>query len=296
MAAAFAGHASLALEFARAQRDRERLAVYEDRDRIARDLHDLVIQRLFATGLTLQGLSKYVETAERPRLESAVDDLDGTIREIRRTIFSLRAAEGRTTSLRGEILDLAANAAVSLGFEPHVRLEGPIDSVVPAEVSPHLLAVLREALSNVTRHSDARSVHVNVKASGSEVTLTVIDDGRGIAGSAPAQRPGQHAAPRREPGRDVPSRRVTRTPRLRRRQGRADRVPGSSGASRWRTDRRSLFPAPVRVSRGCQPAARDRSRAAAVSPPAAYPSCSFVAKTAACVRLSKPSFASMLDT
>ncbi|MGZ4618289.1 MAG: GAF domain-containing protein [Frankiaceae bacterium] len=183
MAAAFAGHASLALEFARAQRDRERLAVYEDRDRIARDLHDLVIQRLFATGLTLQGLSKYVETAERPRLESAVDDLDGTIREIRRTIFSLRAAERRTTSLRGEILDLATNAAVSLGFEPHVRLEGPIDTVVPAEVSPQLLAVLREALSNVTRHSDARSVHVNIKASGSEVILTVIDDGRGIAGS-----------------------------------------------------------------------------------------------------------------
>lgn len=184
MAAAFAGHASLALEFARAQRDRERLAVYEDRDRIARDLHDLVIQRLFATGLTLQGLSKYVDTSERPRLESAVDDLDGTIREIRRTIFSLRAAEGPTTSLRGEILDLAGNAAASLGFEPHVRLEGPIDSAVPTEVQPHLLAVLREALSNVTRHSDARTVHVNVKASGSELTLTVIDDGRGLGASA----------------------------------------------------------------------------------------------------------------
>ncbi|WP_337061477.1 sensor histidine kinase [Kineococcus sp. G2] len=182
MVGSFAGHAALAVEFERAQSDRQRLAVYEDRDRIARDLHDLVIQRLFAVGLGLQSLGPRLRgTGAEDRLAAFVDDLDETIREVRRTIFSLQEPDEGPTGLRGELLRVASGATDPLGFEPHLALEGPLDSAVPDDVRADLLAVLGEALANVARHARASrvDVHVAVDATGRELLLRVSDDGVG---------------------------------------------------------------------------------------------------------------------
>ncbi|MFD0743956.1 GAF domain-containing protein [Phytohabitans flavus] len=180
----FAGQAALALERARAQDEREQLLVLEDRERIARDLHDVVIQRLFATGLQLQTAA---QLASRPdltqRISGAVDDLDTTIRDIRTAIFELRTPA--VAALRTEIRDLVAEAAQSLGFRPVLRLDGPIDSAVPDEIRPDLLAVIREALSNTARHARATTVLVGVAAANGQVTVTVTDDGVGTGDSEP---------------------------------------------------------------------------------------------------------------
>jgi signal transduction histidine kinase len=179
--ATFANHTALALERVRAQRDRELVAVLEDRDRIARDLHDLVIQKLFATGLQLQGLSRLANKPEvQERITALTDDLDGTIRDIRSTIFELQHPPGRS-DLRADIRGIARESAQSLGFAPLVDLRGPIESAVASEVRPHLLAVLREALSNAARHAKATAVRVRVTvgAHSGELVVTVSDDGVG---------------------------------------------------------------------------------------------------------------------
>jgi signal transduction histidine kinase len=186
---AFASHAALAVEFSRAAGDRQRLAVFEDRDRIARDLHDLIIQRLFAVGLGVQGVILQVgrpHSAEKvtEKLTSFVDDLDETIRDVRTTIFSLQQAADRPTGLRSEVLRAVNQAATTLGFEPRVGMDGPLDSAVPDAIRPDLLAVLGEALTNVARHARAESVEVRVAVTSQDriahdVTLTVSDDGVG---------------------------------------------------------------------------------------------------------------------
>lgn len=178
---AFAGQAAVALELADARRDTERLAVLEDRDRIAKDLHDVVIQRLFASAMSLMSTVRLIgDDAARKRVQHTIDDLDETIREIRSTVFALQHAPSQQdTSLRGRILAAAEGAARSLGCQPGVRLEGPIDASVCPEVAEHLLAVLGEALSNVARHAQATEVHVSVDV-GDHVTLQVTDNGRGI--------------------------------------------------------------------------------------------------------------------
>ncbi|GIM88317.1 GAF domain-containing sensor histidine kinase [Paractinoplanes toevensis] len=182
----FAGQAALALERARAQEEREQFAVLEDRERIARDLHDVVIQRLFATGMQLQGA---VPHAARPeavkRINAAVDDLDATIRDIRRSIFELRTPSG--PSLRTELREAVEAAATTLGFRPVLDTVGPVDSAIPDDIVPELMAVLREALSNVARHARATSVRVTVHATGDEVVLRIEDDG---VGADPAQARG----------------------------------------------------------------------------------------------------------
>nr|WP_223256780.1 GAF domain-containing sensor histidine kinase [Micromonospora endophytica] len=174
----FAGQAALAMERARGQEEREQLVVLEDRERIARDLHDVVIQRLFATGLQLQSA---VPLAGRPevakRVNAAVDDLDATISDIRRTIFELRSPV--SAALRTEIREAVEVAAESLGFRPRVELNGPIDSAVTDAVRPDLTAVLREALSNVVRHAQASRVSVAVAVNATRLTLVVTDDGVG---------------------------------------------------------------------------------------------------------------------
>ncbi|MCU7726960.1 GAF domain-containing sensor histidine kinase [Actinoplanes sp. KI2] len=174
----FAGQAAIALDRSRAQEQREQFAVLEDRERIARDLHDVVIQRLFATGMQLQGA---VPHAARPeavtRINTAVDDLDATIRDIRRSIFELRAPVG--PSLRAELHETVDAAAGTLGFRPVLETIGPVDSAIPDDIVPELMAVLREALSNVARHARASQVRVTVWAAGQEVVLRVEDDGVG---------------------------------------------------------------------------------------------------------------------
>ncbi|MDG4830141.1 GAF domain-containing protein [Solwaraspora sp. WMMD1047] len=176
--ASFAAQAALAMERARGQEERELLVVLEDRERIARDLHDVVIQRLFATGLHLQSAIPLTGRPElTQRINTAVDDLDATIRDIRRTIFELRTP--MSAALRTEIREAVAVAAELLGFRPVLELAGPVDSAVPDAVRPDLLAVLREALANAVRHARASRVAVAVRVAGARLTLTVTDDGVG---------------------------------------------------------------------------------------------------------------------
>jgi len=184
MSAAFAGHAALALQLSRVQRDRERLAVFEDRDRIARDLHDVVIQRLFATGLQLTRAGRGQEPSVAEPLAGAVDEIDHTIRDVRRTIFSLGSPGGSRGALREEISEIVRQAEGSLGLRPALLLEGPLDDGVPEEIHPHLLAALREALSNIARHARATVVQVIVRASLVDVLVEVRDDGCGPTGAS----------------------------------------------------------------------------------------------------------------
>jgi signal transduction histidine kinase len=178
MLTTFAGQAALALERARAQDERELLVVLEDRERIARDLHDVVIQRLFATGLHLQSTARLVRPEVVGRIDAAVDDLDSTIRDIRSAIFELRSPVAAT--LRADIRATVDAAAASLGFRPELVLDGPIDSAVPDPVRPDLVAVLREALSNVVKHARATRVTVRITVDGERLRLTVADDGVGV--------------------------------------------------------------------------------------------------------------------
>jgi signal transduction histidine kinase len=175
---AYADQAALAMQVAQGREDRSRLAVFEDRDRIGRDLHDLVIQRLFAIGLTLENASRLAERPEvTTRLSTAVDDIDATIKDIRRTIFEL-SAPPESRDLRAQLGDALEVVAPALGFLPHLTTVGPVDAAVGDEVRGHLLAVLREALANAARHAAATAVEV-VVAVGDEVVLTVRDDGVG---------------------------------------------------------------------------------------------------------------------
>ncbi len=181
-AEAFAAQVSLVLEVAESQEDRARLAVFEDRDRIGRDLHDLVIQRLFAVGLTLENTSRLAGDGRvADRISAAVDQLDVTIKDIRRTIFELGNPR-RAADLRDEITEIVAALVPSLGFKPQVRAIGAVHSGVSDEIRAHLLAVLHEALSNVARHAAATSVTVVLEVS-DQVVLTVADNGRGLRGT-----------------------------------------------------------------------------------------------------------------
>ncbi|WP_277210866.1 GAF domain-containing sensor histidine kinase [Isoptericola croceus] len=188
--AAFASQAAVALELAERRRDAERLAVVRDRDRIARDLHDLAIQRLYATGLSLEGVGRRMQ--ERPeakgdaeRVERAVGDLDETISLIRTTIRGLQPSTGavRRVGLRARLVAEVDAASRTLGFTPALHMAGAVDTLVPPATADHLVAVLREALSNVARHAEARRVGVELVA-GDDVVLTVADDGRGIPADA----------------------------------------------------------------------------------------------------------------
>jgi signal transduction histidine kinase len=182
----FAGQAAVALELAERRRETERYAVFEDRDRIARDLHDLVIQRLFATGMQLEGASRLIsdrpEEAQR-RVLAAVDDLDATIRELRSTIYSLQAPADQMPSLRARILQVVDAGTEQLGYAPSLRMEGLLDTVVPPSVAEHMLAALREALSNAARHAEAKSVDVLIAVKDEQVAIEVADDGIGLGTS-----------------------------------------------------------------------------------------------------------------
>jgi signal transduction histidine kinase len=178
--ASFAEQATLALQLARAREDQQRLVLFEDRDRIGRDLHDLVIQRLFAVGLGLESVARSTTDPKvTERLTTAVDDLDGTIKDIRRTIFALGALAD-SADLQAEVTRLVDRAAATLKFRPTLVIEGPLRTLVPPAVAPDLLAVLGESLSNASRHADASSVAVTV-AVDNHVRVVVTDDGRGIA-------------------------------------------------------------------------------------------------------------------
>jgi signal transduction histidine kinase len=177
---ALAGAAAVAIENARLHARLAELALLEDRERIAKDLHDTVIQRLFATGLSLQGTARL---AGRPdvtgRIQDAVENLDLTVKHIRTVIFGLETASSRGTGLRDRIMTLVREARGALGFQPEVLFDGAIDTRVDDNVGRELLATLREALSNVARHAGATRVTIDV-AAGEDVVLLVADDGRGV--------------------------------------------------------------------------------------------------------------------
>uniref|UniRef100_UPI001FECEA07 sensor histidine kinase n=1 Tax=Pseudonocardia pini TaxID=2758030 RepID=UPI001FECEA07 len=174
----FAQQAALALELGERNRAQRQLDVLADRDRIARDLHDHVIQRLFATGLRLQSSLKLDAGPEvRERIEAAVDDLDRTVREIRTSIFALHTEGG--DGVRRRLLD--AVTAAGEGVRTSVRTAGPVDTVVPPEVAAHVEAVAREAVANAVRHGRASAVTVTLDLGPADLLLEVVDDGVGIA-------------------------------------------------------------------------------------------------------------------
>ena len=183
----FGAQAAVALELADRRRQAEQFAVIEDRDRIARDLHDLVIQRLFATGMLLQSAIRLTETSPeeaRQRVDRAVDELDGTIRELRSTIYGLQAPTEARPSLRSQVLQVVDAASVQLGFAPSLRMDGLLDTLATADIADNVLATLREALSNIARHARATHVDLSVRVHGKVFTVEVIDNGVGMGRDA----------------------------------------------------------------------------------------------------------------
>lgn len=179
----FAAQAAVAMELAERRRDAEQIALLEDRDRIARDLHDLAIQRLFATAMTLQSAGRFIQhDRAAERVQRAVGDLDETIKIIRSTIFGLRSRDDDSTSsgLRARAVRAVAETAPALGFAPGIRMEGLLDTHVPKDTVEHLVAVLTESLTNVARHAHAGRADVVLETDGTWVRLTVSDDGVGI--------------------------------------------------------------------------------------------------------------------
>ncbi|MBB1252416.1 sensor histidine kinase [Streptomyces alkaliterrae] len=179
----YAGQAALAMELADRRRDAEQITLLEDRDRIARDLHDLAIQRLFATGISLQSAVRFVEHPQaQERLLRAVDDLDETTRIIRTTIFGLRSRDSSAigNGLRVRIAKEVEKSVQALGFTPSLRTEGLIDTDVPPAIGDDVVAVLAEALTNVARHARAGRAEVALEVGGGRVVLTVRDDGVGL--------------------------------------------------------------------------------------------------------------------
>ncbi|MGV9899886.1 sensor histidine kinase [Streptomyces tendae] len=178
----FAAQAAVAMELAERRADAEQITLLEDRDRIARDLHDLAIQRLFATGMTLQSAGRRVQDSmASERILRAVDDLDETIKIIRSTIFGLRSRDDDAApGLRSRAVRAVGEAAPLLGFAPSVRMEGLLDTHVPAQTADHVMAVLTESLTNVARHAGADRADVVLETDGKQVRLTVTDNGVGI--------------------------------------------------------------------------------------------------------------------
>ncbi len=184
MVGSFAAQAGVALELADARRDAEQVTMLQDRERIARDLHDLVIQRLYATGMSLQGALPLIARPEvADRVTRAVDAMDDTIGEIRSAIFALQSRHDlKQPALSERILDVLQEMTGPLGFAPSLSLSTGLDNQVPAEVGDQALHTLREALSNAARHADASRVDVRVQA-GSDLVVVVSDDGVGLGDS-----------------------------------------------------------------------------------------------------------------
>ncbi|WP_371549509.1 GAF domain-containing protein [Streptomyces sp. NBC_00554] len=198
LATQFASQAALALVLADAQHSRERLAVYEDRDRIARDLHDLVVQRLFATGMMLESTQRR-GTGEgddvHDTLGRAVDELQSTIQEVRTAIFALQQPPADApTTLRGKVLRETAGAAAVLGFQPSVQFTGAVENRVTEPVAGHLLAALRRKLAAASRRPGVSRIEVTVDATATlrdgrpGLRLTVYDDGAREDGEGPGTR------------------------------------------------------------------------------------------------------------
>jgi signal transduction histidine kinase len=188
LATGLASAAGIAIENARLHAQVAEYATIEDRERIARDLHDTVIQRLFAIGLSLQSTVRLVPEVAATRLQTAIDDLDATVRDVRAAIFELHTARLPGRSVRQELVTLGAESARGLGFDPVIRFDGPIDSAVDDELANELFAVVREALTNVAKHAHASSVSVFVGVRDGLLSARITDNGGGFSGSSSAGR------------------------------------------------------------------------------------------------------------
>jgi signal transduction histidine kinase len=184
---ALAVAAGIAIENARLHARVQEVAVYEERDRLARDLHDTVIQRLFAIGLSLQSMAAGPAASRSPdRLSETIADIDDTIRQVRTSIFEL-GANGIGRGVRDNVVSLLDELRPVLGFDVHASFDGPVDTAVPDAVSEHLLIVIREAVTNIGRHADASSASVAVSVIDGHCRLRVVDDGHGLRPSGPRE-------------------------------------------------------------------------------------------------------------
>ncbi len=180
---ALAVAAGIAIENARLHSRVQEVAVYEERDRLARDLHDTVIQRLFAIGLSLQSLAGNPSASGiSDRLQGTITDVDDTIRQVRTSIFEL-GSDGLDLGMRDNVLSLLEDLRPVVGFRVQASFEGPVDTAVTGTVREHLLAVTREAITNVGRHAQATKAAVAVSVGDGHCQLRVVDDGCGIAES-----------------------------------------------------------------------------------------------------------------
>ncbi|MEO5921264.1 MAG: GAF domain-containing protein [Pseudolysinimonas sp.] len=181
MAADFASQAGVAIELTRARADRQRLELVDERSRIARDLHDHVIQRLFGTGLALQSLATTIPADQQESLLTQVDAIDAAISEIRTAVFALsQQRSAPVAGLRHRVLDLVSEAAPGLAFAPRLTFGGAVDLLVVGEVMDDVVAVVRETLANIARHAKATGVGLDVTVTDGLVVVTVDDDGVGV--------------------------------------------------------------------------------------------------------------------
>lgn len=180
---ASAGGAASTLVPLESRRDHEQFSLDEERERIARDLHDHVISQLFAVGLNIQQLATEMGEDERgPRMLRSAEDLNEAIRQIRTTIFGLHRPPGPGLgTVRRRVMGVVADLTRTLGFPPALRWTGPVDVVVPADLGDDLVAVLRESLTNIARHAEAQRVDISVVCSAHALSVTVTDDGTGLS-------------------------------------------------------------------------------------------------------------------
>ena len=176
----FASHIGVAVDRAESQRARRRVALLEDRGRIARDLHDHVIQRLFATGLSLQGTATELGGEVAERIAAQVEEIDGAIAQIRQSIFAMRRdPESTTVSLRARILEIVDRVSAQMESKPRVMFSGPVDLMASGNLTDDIAAVVTEALANAVRHAHATKVDISVTAASGEVSIEVTDNGVG---------------------------------------------------------------------------------------------------------------------
>jgi len=184
MAADFADQASVALELIKSRTAQQLVLVQEDRARIARDLHDHVIQQLFGTGLQLQSVAGSVDEPTGRKIIESVSNIDGAIAQIRTAIFALAMPRtGESVTIRHRLIDLLTEMTLLLGRAPTIEFSGPVDLIVTGSLADDVLAVAREALTNTARHAGAETSSMRLSTDGTEIVLTVEDDGHGIGES-----------------------------------------------------------------------------------------------------------------
>jgi len=184
MGVSFAGHISVALDRADARSARRRVELLEDRNRIARDLHDHVIQRLFAAGLNLQAAASTANAGLATQITAQIKEIDGAITQIRQSIFAIhRESESTSASLRARILEIVDRSSDQLPQRPRVTFIGPVDLMADAALTDDMSAVVTEALANAIRHAQPDSVDIEVASSSGQASVEVKDDGVGLGPS-----------------------------------------------------------------------------------------------------------------